>query len=151
MLENKSVNIKIKLAGLWLTIFLLFIYGDLLPMWIPGHLKELLNGDVGAGPAMQLLGIAIYITVYALMPLLNLILTAKVSRIVNIVASVLLIAFWIFILINFSFSQMWHFYIYLAVVEMVISLIIIYVSWNWPVLEEQNVEASAHVRRKSAG
>lgn len=132
MLENAAINIKFKLAALWLTIFLLFVYGDLLPMWIPTHLDELLHGEVGEGPAMQLLGIAIYVTMYALMPLMNLVLSAKVSRILNIVASVLLIAFWIYILAVFSFGPMWNFYIYFAVVEMALALVIIRVSWTWP-------------------
>lgn len=137
MLENKRINIKFKMAGLWLTVFLLFIYGDLLSMWIPSRLNGLLNGKMDDGASLELLGIAIYITIYALMPLMNLILAAKISRILNIVASILLMAFWIFILASFSFDKMWNFYIYLAVIENILALIIIYVAWNWPKSDEK--------------
>ncbi|MFA6083539.1 DUF6326 family protein [Mucilaginibacter sp.] len=133
MLTNTSVPIRFKLAGLWLTVFLLFIYGDLLSMWIPTRLNGLLHGkmDDGSTTPAKLLAIAIYITIYALMPLVNLIFSQKISGILNIIIAVLLIAFWLFILVSFSFDAMWNFYIYLAVLEIILALIIIYGSWRW--------------------
>ena len=133
MLFNSNINIRFKLAGLWLTVFLLFIYGDLLSMWVPSRLNGLLHGnlDDGTTTPAKLLAIAIYISVYALMPLVNLIFTQKISGILNIIVGVLLIAFWLFILIGSSFGPMWNFYIYLAVIEIILTLIIIFKSWVW--------------------
>ncbi len=134
MLENTKINIKFKLAALWLTIFLLFIYGDLFSMWIPERLTDLLNGNMasGATTSTKLVGVSIFITIYAIMPLMNLILVPKISKILNIIISILFIAVWLLILTQFSFSPIWNFYIYLAIAEIVLALIIIYVAWNWP-------------------
>ncbi len=134
MFENTRIDVKFKLAALWLTIFLLFIYGDLFSMWIPTRLNDLLNGNMSSGattPA-KLVSVSIFITIYALMPLMNLIIAPKISRILNIIISILFIAVWMLILTQFSFSPMWNFYIYLAISEIVLALIIIYVAWNWP-------------------
>ncbi len=135
---NSNINIRFKLAGLWLTIFLLFIYGDLLSMWVPSRLDGLLHGklDDGTTTPAKLLAIAIYISVYALMPLVNLIFTQKITGILNIIIGVLLIAFWLLILISSSFGPMWNFYIYLAVIEIILTLIIIFKSWVWVRLKE---------------
>lgn len=134
MFDNPPVNIKLKLAAFWLTIFLLFVYGDLLSMWVPSRLDGLLNGDLGDGPTTpgKLLGIGIYITAYALMPLLNLLLAAKVSRILNIVMAVLLVAFWGLILTTSSFGPLWRFYLFLAACEIALAMAIVYLSWRWP-------------------
>ena len=134
MLENTKINIKFKLAALWLTIFLLFIYGDLFSMWIPERLTDLMNGNMASGattPA-RLVGVSIYITIYALMPLMNLMLAPKISKVLNIIISILFIAVWLLILTQYSFSPIWNFYIYLAIAKIVLALIIIYVAWNWP-------------------
>lgn len=134
MLENTKINIKFKLAALWLTIFLLFIYGDLLSMWIPERLTDLLNGKMASGDTtpMRLVSVSVFITIYALMPLMNLILAPKISKILNIIISILFITVWLLILTQFSFSPIWNFYIYLAILEIVLALIILYVAWNWP-------------------
>lgn len=134
MLENTKINIKFKLATLWLTIFLLFIYGDLLSMWIPERLTGLLNGKMASGDTTptRLVSVSVFITIYALMPLMNLILVPKISKVLNIIISILFITVWLLILTQFSFSPIWNFYIYLAILEIVLALIILYVAWNWP-------------------
>jgi hypothetical protein len=138
VLQDKRIDIKFKLAALWLTVFLLFVYGDLLSMWVPSRLDGLLNGNLDGGPTTsgKLLGIGIYITAYALLPLMNLLLAARIGRVLNIVMSVLLIAFWGFILATFSFGPLWNFYIFLAACEMLLAVVIICVSWRWPVAQE---------------
>ena len=138
MFENTRIDLKIKVAALWLTIYLLFIYGDLFSMWIPTRLNDLLNGNMSAGPTTpaKLMGVSIFITIYAIMPLMNLILIPKISRILNIIIAILFIVVWLFILTQFSFTAMWNFYIYLAVCEIVLALVIIYLSWNWPKMKK---------------
>lgn len=139
MFKNTEIDIKFKLAALWLTIYLLFIYGDLFSMWIPIRMNDLLNGKMGSGPTTpkKLVGISVYISIYALMPLMNLIFSPKISRALNIIISILFIAVWILILTQFTFSAMWNFYIYLAICEILLALIIIYLAWNWPKIKNQ--------------
>jgi len=97
-----------------------------------------LNGNMSAGPTTpaKLMGVSIFITIYAIMPLMNLILIPKISRILNIIIAILFIVVWLFILTQFSFTAMWNFYIYLAVCEIVLALVIIYLSWNWPKMKK---------------
>ena len=134
MYKNLQLDTKFKLAALWLTIFLLFVYGDILSMWIPDRLNNLLNGSLGHGKTSpsKLLNISFFITIYACMPLVNMFLKAKVSRIVNIVVAILLIGVWTLILTQFSFGPMWKFYIYLAIVEVLLAIVVIIIAFKWP-------------------
>ena len=45
LLEEASVNIRIKLAALWTAAMFFYIYGDFFSLYIPGHAGKLVSGD----------------------------------------------------------------------------------------------------------
>lgn len=47
MLEDRKVNVKIKLALLWVALMFLYIYNDIFSMFQPGHVAELVEGQLG--------------------------------------------------------------------------------------------------------
>jgi len=47
MLEDRKVNVKAKLALLWVALMFFYIYNDLLSFFQPGHVAELVEGQLG--------------------------------------------------------------------------------------------------------
>ena len=42
-----KINTKIKMAGLWTSLMLLYIYCDIYSTFRPGHLEEIASGNMG--------------------------------------------------------------------------------------------------------
>ena len=43
-LEDRQVNVKAKLALLWVALMFLYIYNDIFSIYQPGHVADLLDG-----------------------------------------------------------------------------------------------------------
>ena len=46
MLEDRKVNVKAKLAFLWVALMFFYIYNDLFSLWQPGHVAQLVEGQL---------------------------------------------------------------------------------------------------------
>ncbi|UCC62506.1 MAG: hypothetical protein JSV36_17345, partial [Anaerolineae bacterium] len=46
MLEDRQVNVKAMLALLWVAFMFFYLYNDIFSMWQPGHLAELMEGQL---------------------------------------------------------------------------------------------------------
>jgi len=49
LLEDLDVNVKIKLAGLWVALMFFYLYRDVLGFMEPGHVEDLLAGSHRVG------------------------------------------------------------------------------------------------------
>jgi hypothetical protein len=129
-LEDVQINVKLKLSALWITMMLLYIYADILSLFRPGELDEILKGFMGPFPATQgsLLVAAIMMMIPAIMVFLSLILKPRLNRGVNIVLGAL------YILVNIGnvIGESWAYYLLFGVVEIVIASLIIWFAWKWP-------------------
>ena len=129
-LEDVQINVKLKLSALWVTMMLLYIYADILSLFRPGELAEILKAFMGPFPATQgsLFVASILMMIPAIMVFLPLVLKPKVNRGVNIAVGVL------YILVNISnlIGESWAYYIAFGVVEIVIALLIVLYAWKWP-------------------
>jgi hypothetical protein len=129
-MEDIKVNNKIKLSGLWVAMMLLYIYADILSLFRPGQVQEMLEGRMGPFPATQgsLLTASILMIIPALMVFLSLALNSKANRNVNILFGAL------YTLVNISnlIGETWVYYLVFGVVEIVITLLIIWHAWKWP-------------------
>ena len=47
MLEDRKVNVKAKLALLWVALMFFYIYNDVFSFFQPGHVAELVEGRLG--------------------------------------------------------------------------------------------------------
>jgi hypothetical protein len=129
-LEDFRVHAKLKLAGLWTSLMLCYIYGDYFGLYKPGKLQGMLEGEMGPlGRITQgvLLGTSILMAIPALMVFLSLVLNARVNRWVNIILG---IAYTVIMLITIPGA--WAFYIFLGAVEVLLSLWIVWTAWKWP-------------------
>ena len=129
-MEDVKINLKMKLSALWAAIMLLYIYADILSMFRPGQIEEMIEGLMGPFPVTQtsLLTASVLMVLPAVMVFLSLILKPKADRWVNIALGVLYTA------VNISnlVGETWAYYILFGVVEIACTSLIVWYAWRWP-------------------
>ena len=132
--QEYSINVKLQLSILWITLLIFYIYGDLFTTWEPEYLNGLLKGEVDGSKttSMSLISVSIFITIPSLMIIFSIMLNAKINRIINIIVGSLYSIAVILVLALFSYPPIMYFFVYLSSIEIAITLLIIYVAWKWP-------------------
>ena len=145
-MEDMKINVKVKLSALWVSMMLLYVYADILSLFRPGQVEEMLDGRMGPFPVTQssLLVASILMIIPAVMVFLSLTLKSKVNRWANIVTGVL------YTLVNISnlIGETWAYYISFGIVEIVLTLLIVWHAWKWlyntasskTLLDQENLE-----------
>ena len=129
-LDDPRINVKAKLSALWASLTLCYIYGDYFGLYQPGALQRMLEGKMGPlGPTTQgvLLGTAILMAIPSVMVFLSLALKPNPNRWVNIILGVIYT-----VIMLITMPGAWAFYIFLGVVEVVLTALIVWYAWNWP-------------------
>ena len=87
ILEDVKINVKIKLSALWVTVMVLFAYGDIKSFFRPGIIEVILAGEIAGFEINQvfLLLTAISVVIPIIMIFLSLVLKPKVNRWANII------------------------------------------------------------------
>jgi len=139
MLEDRKVNVKAKLALLWVALMFFYIYNDLFSLYQPGHVAELVEGQLGGVPFTQtlLFGAAVLMAFPSFMVLLSLTLKARVNRLVNIVVGI----FHILVLLGTQFvgeGEVWFYWRFYELLEALLLAFIIWTAWKWPTAESQH-------------
>ena len=134
--DDRKVNVKVRLALLWVALMFLYIYNDILSMFQPGHVAELVGGSIGGITFTQamLFSAAALMALPGLMVLLSINLNAKINRAVNIAAGI----FHIFVLVATQFvgeSAVWMYWRFYEILEGLLLLFIIWTAWKWPVAD----------------
>lgn len=128
-LEDIKVNVKLKLAALWVSFMFLYIYVDYFHLYMPGSVQDILAGKMYVFDITQtalLIGL-VSVTIPALMIFLSVALSAKVNRWVNIIIAAVYIPYTLFNLAG----EAWMHMVFGAVVEVAILLLIISYAWKW--------------------
>ena len=135
LLEDLNVNVKIKLAGLWVTLMFFYLYRDVLGFMEPGHIEDLLAGELAGIQMTQalLLGSAVLMAIPSLMVFLSLVLKAKANRWTNIIIG---IAHMVLLGGTFFGGKISALYIFYATVEFLLMVLIVWHAWKWPELKE---------------
>lgn len=129
--EDIPVNIKIKLSALWTTVTLCYLYGDYFELYVPKKVEELMNGDNLLDSPMKLFGASVLLAIPAVMVCLSVLLKPVLNRWLNIIFGVFFTA--IMVLIAFTSLTDWRiFYVFLAIVESIITSLIVWYAWKWP-------------------
>ncbi|HET6433741.1 DUF6326 family protein [Dyella sp.] len=129
-LDDPRINVKIRLAALWASLMFCYVYGDYFGLYEPGKLAGMLAGKMAPlGVVTQgvLLGTSAMMAVPALMVCLSLLLPAPVSRWANVVLG---LAYAAIMLMTMPGAR--TFYLFLGVIEVVLSLTIGWTAWRWP-------------------
>lgn len=128
--EDIKVNVKIILAGLWTSVTLCYLYGDYFELYTPGKTQGLVDGHNLLNSPLNLLIAAVVLAIPAVMVFLSLILKPTINRILNIAVGIFFTLVMLFIGIS-SFSEWYLFYVFLAALECVITLLIVVYAWKW--------------------
>lgn len=138
MLEDRKINVKAKLALLWVALMFFYIYNDVFSFFQPGHVADLSDGNLEGVEFTQtvLFGAAVLMALPSFMILLSLTLKARVNRLVNIVVGV----FHILVLAGTQFigdGEIWFYWRFYELLELLFLVFIIWTAWKWPVTESQ--------------
>ncbi len=129
-LEDFKINIRIKLSALWTSVMFCYIYGDYFELYVPQKVQELLKGQNMLDTPIKLFIVTFILTVPALMIFLSLMLSAKLTKWLNIGIGIFFTIFTFLIGIS-SISEWRMFYVFLSILESIITLIIIWQAWTW--------------------
>jgi hypothetical protein len=121
------IPIRFKLSALWIAVMFCYIYGDIFMFFRPGTVADIMAGKTGPfGTQAGLLAAAILMAIPSVMVFLSLALPATASRYANIVLGVVYTA-----VILATLPGAWYFTIFLAIVEAVLTLAIVWCAWRW--------------------
>ena len=129
-LDDIKIHVRIKISALWVSVMFCYIYGDYFGLYPPGELQRMLEGKMGPlGPTTQglLVGTSVMMAIPSVMVYLSLALRPNLNRWANIILGVI---YTLIILITMPGS--WAFYIFLGIVEVVLTALIVWYAWNWP-------------------
>jgi hypothetical protein len=129
-LDDPRINVKLKLAALWASLMFCYVYGDYFGLYVPGKLGGMLAGRMDPlGPVTQgvLLGTSAMMAVPALMVCLSLLLRAPISRWANLALGLVYAA-----IMLMTMPGAWTFYLFFGVIEVALSLAIVWTAWLWP-------------------
>ena len=139
-LEDVTVNVKIKLSALWVALMFLYIYADILAYYTPGHIEDVISGEVLGIQISQLflLGSAVLMAIPGVMVFLSLTLKAKANRLTNIIlgifhAGVLLATMFIPV----ETAETYAHQIFYIIAQAAFIALIVWHAWKWPRSEEK--------------
>ena len=129
---KKKIDTKVLLSTLWIVVMINILTADVLGLYIPGAAEEVAKTSASAGlsiPQLMLVG-AIMNELAIAMIILSRVLKHGINRWVNIIVGIVTIAY-----IWGGMASYPH-YIFIASVETICLLLIIWFAWMW-----RNVEA----------
>ncbi len=123
-----EIDMKVMFSTLWIFVMFNMLSADILSFMDSGFLKKLMTGYAGEIQITQgfLLIAAIVLEIPIAMIFLSRVLKYRINRWANIIAGVITIAF-----VIGGGSTAPH-YIFLATIEVVSVLLIIWYAWKWP-------------------
>ena len=131
MLDNPKTNIKIKLAALWTSVVFCYLYGDYFELYTPEKVDSLLTGTNVLDSPTKLLIASITLAIPSIMVALSILLNPKVNRFLNVLFGIVFTLMMILIGVN-SLTPWYSFYVFLAIIESIITFSIVWFAWNWP-------------------
>lgn len=130
------MNVKAKLALLWVALMFFYLYNDLFSLFQPGHVAELLEGQLEGVHFTQtiMFGAAVLMAFPSFMVLLSLTLKATANRWANIVVGILQLL----VLVSTQFvgeGETWFYWRFYELLEALFIAVIIWTAWKWPTIE----------------
>ena len=121
----QKMDTKVLLSTLWIVVMINMLKADILSLYIPGAAEEVVKtaGDTPI-PLLMLDG-AIMMEVSISMIILSRVLPYRLNRWANIITSIITIAFVV------GGGASYPHYIFIAAVEIVCLLLIVWFAWKW--------------------
>jgi hypothetical protein len=128
--EDQRIGVRLKISALWIAMLFLFAYGDIFGFFAPGHIEEVIAGEISGLEITQvfLLAVSVYIAIASVMVILSLVLRPNVSRWFNIVLPIL----YVVSIAASAIGETDAYYLFLSVMESALLLLIVRYAWTWP-------------------
>lgn len=125
----EKMDPKVLLSTLWIVVMINMLKADILSLFIPGAADELAKTSLSTGTTIPqlMLGGAIMMEISIVMIILSRVLNHRVNRWVNIIVSIITIAF---VVVG---GATYPHYIFIATIEVVCLLLIVWNAWKWSV------------------
>lgn len=129
--QTANVPIQSKLAAAWTSFMFLYVYVDLLGLYKPGMIADILKGEVFTFDISQTFAVSALAAtaVPAMMILLSATLPARINRATNLVVAALLVPYMAF---NLAGGEWVYYYGLGLLVEFVCLAFILRSAWAWP-------------------
>ena len=121
----RKMDMKVLLSTLWVVVMINMLKADILSLYIPGTIDELVK-FAGETPITQMmLGGAIMMEISIVMIILSRVLNYSANRWTNIITAMITIVFVI------GGGSLYPHYIFIVTVEVICLLLIIWNAWKW--------------------
>ena len=128
---DTKVDVRIKLSALWAATMFCYLYADILSLYRPDFLEQLMIGEIIGFQINQafLLGSAVLMSIPTIMIFLSLILSPKINRYANMILGIAHIGLAITTMLT---PEAWAYYLFDSAVEIVLLSLIVWYVWKWP-------------------
>jgi hypothetical protein len=128
--QDYWINPRIKIAALWASMLFIYAYVDLFSLYRADVRADIEAGEIFAFTIGQgfLLGVTIYVAIPSLMVFLSLVLSARVTRMANIVVAVL----YAVTIAGGAIGESNYYYILGSLIEAALLAGVVYYAWTWP-------------------
>jgi len=129
-------NAKIRLSLLWVVGWLVGIVGNMLELYEPGVIEEIIAGEMAGvriTPELMLM-MAVLFLIGPVMALLSITLKDSINRWANIIVGIFITGLGLFTTIEYLAEQTAYsaYAILIEVVGVVITALIVWYAWKWP-------------------
>ena len=101
-LENFNVNVKIKLALLWVSVMFCYIYEDYFELYVPKRIEHIISGDSLLDTPTKLFAASFILIIPALMIFLSILLQPKLNRFFNLLFGIFYTVLMLWMAVNYS-------------------------------------------------
>jgi hypothetical protein len=131
VLEDFKINLKIKLASLWASVTFLYLYGDYFELYIPGKTAGLIDGNSLLNSPAKLFLASLLLAIPAVMVCFSILAKPLINKWLNIIFGLFFTAIMLLIAVT-SISKWRTFYVFYAILESVLTSVIVWKAFNWP-------------------
>lgn len=133
-LDNLKINVKHKLSALWVAVMFIYVYADIKVFFQPGIIDHIRTGKIASMEINQifLLCSAIIMTIPSLMIFFSLTMKPRLNRTINIIFGLLYTLIIGSTYLMSGEGEIWAYYIFFNLVEIALTLLIVWHAWRWP-------------------
>ncbi len=130
-LQDQPIPVRAKLAAAWTSFMFLYVYVDILGLYKPGIIDDILDGKVFTFDISQTWAVTVLslLAVPILMIVLSMTLPARVNRPLNLIVAAAYVPFTVF---NVAGGSWLYYYSLGVVLELVLLGLIVRYAWKWP-------------------
>jgi hypothetical protein len=127
--QDFPINVKLIISSLWTAVMFCYVYGDYIEIYVPGVLADAMKiTSAKEGIQLEFFAVSLLMSIPSIMIFFTLVLKPSINRWLNIIIPTL----YVVLLVTVNLEIIWSFYLYLTVIEILLSISIVWYAWKWP-------------------